>query len=84
MPEKETAILKQSEQVLKIESYLAKWAASDDFFFLKCKNICFLFQNSFRVIVKIGEQVLMYPTPSCHILHKCELLASLNKPVIIV
>lgn len=33
VPEKEAAILELSEQVFKIESNLAKWAASDDFFF---------------------------------------------------
>jgi hypothetical protein len=32
VPEKEAAILKQSEQDLKIESYLAKLAASGNFF----------------------------------------------------
>lgn len=61
---------KLSEQVLKIESDLAKWAASDDFFpEIKTKsknkrNICFLFQNSFRVITKIGEQVLSIQYPA--------------------
>lgn len=76
MPEKEAAILKQSEQVLKIDSYLAKLVASGNVF-----NMCFLFQNSFRVIVKIGEQGFPYSAGPLHswlTLHRCEILVTVN------
>lgn len=75
MPEKEAVILKQSEQVLEIDSYLAKLVASDTVF-----NMHFLFQNSFRVVVKIGEQGFrtQRTVHSWLTLHRCEMLATVN------
>lgn len=69
VPEKEAAILELSEQVFKIESNLAKWAASDDFFFpeikTKSKNktketYAFYFRTVLGLLWKLESRFLVF------------------------